>query len=182
MRVGFCSMFRCTLLYVHSSFAIILMGKRDLVTLLSFSSWCLVMVVWLFLAVPWVRLQFVIVVFPYHTNLLFLNTGNRTFQDVCTVTKVQISLRFPLTNQINRFLCSVHITDIVNVISYMVFALKWFFNHAHLSNGVWICKHIYLPFLCVCVSSECSDETVLMCRLFIYLTARRWDRYIEIKC
>ena len=43
-----------TRLYVHSSFAIILMGKRGLVSLLSLSSWCLVMAVWLFLAVPWV--------------------------------------------------------------------------------------------------------------------------------
>ena len=38
----------CTLTY----FAIILMGKRELVALLSLSSWCLVMVVWLFHAVP----------------------------------------------------------------------------------------------------------------------------------
>ena len=30
-------------------------------------------VVWLFLAVPWVCLQLVIVVFPDHTHLLFLN-------------------------------------------------------------------------------------------------------------
>ena len=62
--VGFCncSMFCCTLLYVHSSFA----------ALLSLPSWCLVIVVWLCLAVPWVCLQFVIVVFPYHTHLLFL--------------------------------------------------------------------------------------------------------------
>ena len=34
-------------------FAIILMGRRELVALLDLSSWCLVMVVWLFLAVPW---------------------------------------------------------------------------------------------------------------------------------
>ena len=33
-----CSMFCCTLLYVPSSFAIILMGKRELVALLSLSS------------------------------------------------------------------------------------------------------------------------------------------------
>ena len=65
-------MFCCTLLYVPSSFAIILMGKRELVALLSLSSWCLVIVVWLFLAVQWVCLQFVIVVFPDHTHLLFL--------------------------------------------------------------------------------------------------------------
>ena len=41
--------------------------KRELVALLSLSSWCLVMVVWLFLAVPWVCLRFVIVVFSDHT-------------------------------------------------------------------------------------------------------------------
>ena len=65
-------MFCCTLLYVHSSIAIILMGKRELVALLNLSSWCLVMVEQLFLAVPWGCLQFVIVVFPDHTHLLFL--------------------------------------------------------------------------------------------------------------
>ena len=65
-------MFCCTLVYVHSSIAIILMGKRELVALLNLSPWCLVMVEWLFLAVPWGCLQFVIVVFPDHTHLLFL--------------------------------------------------------------------------------------------------------------
>ena len=42
-----------------------------LVALFSLSSWCLVMVVWLFLAVQWVCLRFVIVVFPDHTHILF---------------------------------------------------------------------------------------------------------------
>ena len=64
-------MFSCTLLYVHSSIANILMGKRKLVALLNLSSWCLVMVEWLFLAVPQGCLRFVIVVFPDHTHLLF---------------------------------------------------------------------------------------------------------------
>ena len=67
-----CSMFCCMLLDVHSSNAIILMGKRELVALLYLSSWCLMMVQRLFLAVPWGCLQFVIVVFPDHTHLLFL--------------------------------------------------------------------------------------------------------------
>ena len=67
-----CSMFCCTLLYVPSSFAIILTGKKELVALLCLFSWCLVIVVWLFLVVPWVFLQFVIVVFPDHIHLLFL--------------------------------------------------------------------------------------------------------------
>ena len=66
-----CSMFCFTLLYVHSSIAIIFMGKRELVALLNMSSWCLVMVEWLILAVPWGCLRFVIVVFPDHTHLLF---------------------------------------------------------------------------------------------------------------
>ena len=48
------------------------MGKRELVALLSLSSRCLLMVVWLFLAVPWVFLRFVVVVFPDHTHLLSL--------------------------------------------------------------------------------------------------------------
>ena len=47
------------------------MGKCDLVALLSLSSWCLVMVVLLVLVVPGVCLQFMIVVFPDHTHLLF---------------------------------------------------------------------------------------------------------------
>ena len=50
---------------------LVLTGKRELVALLCLSSWCLVIVVWLFLAVLWVCLQFVIVVFPDHTHLLF---------------------------------------------------------------------------------------------------------------
>ena len=68
--VGVCnySMFCCTLLYVHCSNAIILVGKRELVALLNLSSWCLVMVERLFLAVPWGCLPFVIVVFPDHTH------------------------------------------------------------------------------------------------------------------
>ena len=48
------------------------MGKRELIALLNLSSWCLVMVR-LFLVMPWGCLQFVIVVFPDHTHLLFLS-------------------------------------------------------------------------------------------------------------
>ena len=72
MGVCNCSMFCCMLLYVHSSIAIILMGKRELIALLNLFSCCLVMVERLFLAVPRGCLQFVIVVFPDHTHLLFL--------------------------------------------------------------------------------------------------------------
>ena len=71
MEVCNCSMFCCTLLYVHSSIAIILMGRRELIALLDLSSWCLVIVERLFLWVPGGCLQFVIVVFPDHTHLPF---------------------------------------------------------------------------------------------------------------
>ena len=65
-------MFCCTLLYVHSSIAIILMGKRELIALLNLSSWCLVMVERLFLEVQWGCLRFVIVVFPDILTYFFL--------------------------------------------------------------------------------------------------------------
>ena len=51
-------------------FKIIFMGKKELVDLLGLSSWCLVIVERLFLAVPSVCLRFMIVVFPDHTHLL----------------------------------------------------------------------------------------------------------------
>ena len=79
MGVCNCSMFCCTLLYVHSSIIIILMGKREreLVALLNLSSWCLVMVEQLFLPALLGCLRFVIVVFPDHAHLLFLIPHNK---------------------------------------------------------------------------------------------------------
>ena len=71
--------FCCTLLYDPSSFAIILMGKIELVALLSLSS---VIVVWLFLVVPWVCLQVVIMVFPDHTHLLFFMKSSPLFMKI----------------------------------------------------------------------------------------------------
>ena len=53
------------------------MGKRELIALLNLSSWCLVMVERLFLAVPRGSLRFVIVVFPDHTHLLILKFRNQ---------------------------------------------------------------------------------------------------------
>ena len=78
MGVCICSMFCCKLLYVHSSIAIILMGKRELVALLNLFSWCVVMVERLFLAVPWGCLRFVIVEFPDHTHY-FMSIHNLFF-------------------------------------------------------------------------------------------------------
>ena len=100
---GYCS--TCILLLcVHCSFAIILMGKRELVALLCLSSWCLV-IMWLFLTMLQVCLQFVIVVFPDHTRLLFLDrfycmfTCMYHFVCLCLHPRQQFSVmleRFPV--------------------------------------------------------------------------------------
>ena len=71
--MGILCLFCYALICVHSSFAIILKRKRKLVALLLLSYSCIVTinVLWLFLTVPWVGLQYVIVVFPDHYHLLF---------------------------------------------------------------------------------------------------------------
>ena len=61
---------RVKLSYVFIS--ILVLQSRELIALLNLSSWCLVMVERLFLTVPRGCLQFVTVVFPDHTHLLFL--------------------------------------------------------------------------------------------------------------
>ena len=65
------------------------MGKRELIALLNLSSWCLVMVDRLFLAVPRGCLRFVIVVFPDHTHLLFL-VGWQVYKVNSPVCSVQL--------------------------------------------------------------------------------------------
>ena len=64
------SLFCYALICVHSSFAIILKRNRKLVALLLLAYICIVTinVLWLFITVPWVGLQSVIVVFPDHTH------------------------------------------------------------------------------------------------------------------
>ena len=64
------SLFCCAILFVLSSFSIVL---RELVAWLLLSYECLVTVnvLRLFFTVPWVGLRYVIVVFPGHTHLLF---------------------------------------------------------------------------------------------------------------
>ena len=56
-----------------SIFAIVLMGKRELVALLCPSFWCIMIVVWLFLAMTRVCLQFVLMVFPDYTHHFLFN-------------------------------------------------------------------------------------------------------------
>ena len=78
---------------------------------------CLLIVEWLFLAVPWVCLQFVIVVFPDHTHLLFfiqgsLRKNSKTFQRL-----LKTILQFPRAKRLGKILIEV---------------LKFFFKNARL--------------------------------------------------
>ena len=100
MRFCNVSMFCCALLCVHSSFAIISMGRRELVALLCLSSWCLVIVVWLFLTIPWVCLQFVIVVFPDHTHYFWSLICGCGISKLCVVTNLVASLTFSISYHI----------------------------------------------------------------------------------
>ena len=70
------SLFWYALLCVLPSFANILKRKRVLAALLLLSYGCLAVVYVLFLTMPWVGLQCVIVVFPDHTHLLFVGSLN----------------------------------------------------------------------------------------------------------
>ena len=87
-----CSLFCCSFLFVPYSFAIILVGKRELVAMLNLSSWCLVMVERLFLAVPWGCLQFVIVVFPDHTHYFALVVLLMSCFCKCTVALPRVAV------------------------------------------------------------------------------------------
>ena len=98
------------------------MGKRELVALLNLSSWCLVMVERLFLAVLRGCLRFVIVVIPDHTHLLFFimslyddkqadvidafNTTSRYLDDILNINNVyfdnMVSQIYPSELQLNK--------------------------------------------------------------------------------
>ena len=104
-------MFCCTLLYVHSSIVIILMRKRELVALLNLSSWCLVMVERLFLAVPWSCLRFVIVVFPDHTHLLFLCVRTAKALSRLCYAQACLSLHCKLMRKIPNYCVPVQYSD-----------------------------------------------------------------------
>ena len=70
-----CSFVRLLCIFsVLSSFAIILVEQSELIALLSLSSWCLVSVIALhpFLAVPWVSMQCVSVVFPFFLLCMYI--------------------------------------------------------------------------------------------------------------
>ena len=66
------------------------MGTRELDDLLNLSSWCLLMVQRLFLAVSQGCLRFVIVVFPDYTHLLFLCQFKMTGRSCTDEVRVKV--------------------------------------------------------------------------------------------
>ena len=102
------------LLYFHSSFAIIMTRKRELVALLLLSFGCLVTVnsLLLFLRVLSVCLQYVIVVFP---NLLLLKHSKNVFAGMAvslpmqSLSQIDTRLGFTYCDETNSHLTKSHI-------------------------------------------------------------------------
>ena len=65
------SLFRYALLCVHFTFCNHLKEKAGLFAIIVLQMYVTINVLWLFLTVPWVGLQYVSVVYPDHTHLLF---------------------------------------------------------------------------------------------------------------
>ena len=90
-----CSLFYDAVLSVLSSFPIIFRGKRELLALFKWFSCSLVPVNvrWLFLAVPWVGLQCVFMVFPNHTYLHGKRKDGNIKRTICTEKRINMSLK-----------------------------------------------------------------------------------------
>ena len=73
------------------------MGRREQVDWLSLSSWCLVIVVWLFLAVPWVCLEFLIGVFTDHTVKCHSTRTiqQKGFDEMSVTARNQVNVKVP---------------------------------------------------------------------------------------
>ena len=91
---------------VHYYMSIILMGKRELFALLNLSTWCLMVVVWLFLVVPWVCLRFVIVVFPDHTHYFSLGSyltklGNLDIDVILCIFWIEVACKHTVHQEVD---------------------------------------------------------------------------------
>ena len=82
--------------------------SRELIALLSLSSWCLLIVVCLFLTLPWVCLQFLIV-FPDHTQYYFLLKQKVMHMKLLSghVWYVSLTLKVPITTAADGKFCHI---------------------------------------------------------------------------
>ena len=73
------------------------MGRREQVDWLNLSSWCLGIVVWLFLAVPWVCLEFLIGVFTDHTVKCHSTRTlqQKGFDEMSVTARNQVNVKVP---------------------------------------------------------------------------------------
>ena len=101
------SLFCYSFIYVHSSFAILKRKRKLVALLLLFYRYVVTInVLWLFLTVPWVCLQYMLAVFPDHTRVLFNEdvleiSGAKRYQGIhyatgCTGYFLISCLRCPL--------------------------------------------------------------------------------------
>ena len=97
------------------------------------SSWFLVIVVWSFLAVQWVCLRFVIVVFPDHTYLLFFMppTVEKLKGHIASGLSVRPSARGSVQNLL-RYSCEVSYMDSSSKIIDTYFFKSGLFNFMEL--------------------------------------------------
>ena len=130
------------------------MGReRELAALLCLSSWCLVIVVWLFLSVPWVCLQFVIVILTYYfwvsfmriaiafgesAHLLGLVWAFVTFQNSHVVTQMAIECHFV---RAAKDLAHLHRLTLAFVtVQNLLCCLKWrFVCYSRQQRILWVC-------------------------------------------
>ena len=134
------------------------MGKRELIALLNLSSWCLMMVERLFLAMPRGCLQFVIVVFPDHTHLLFLIA----------------SLSVKLKNYYNIHISETGPALLLHVHQYIAF----FLQHLH----QWSCRTLQSTILDGCSNNtgcprknETHFQFIITLKLKVWYTSFRYD-------
>ena len=144
--VGFCncSMFCCALLCVRSSLAIILMGKRELVALLSLSSWCLVIVLWLlcgssswchwFVCSLW--LWYFPIILSYFLNLL----GSTTW--ICNGNGPFGTSERPSCKIIHPSVHSRYIVNYTYILNLNVLKLCWY-----LLYGLKMCMYFWIVFV-----------------------------------
>ena len=106
LRSLLCFVVHCVL----SSFAIILLGSKELVVLLLLCSECHPVAVIIFLTVPWVGMQFLSVAFPGHTHLLF----TKVLTDLFNTSLLHCHFRIILFYKILHEVYAAPMADIIS--------------------------------------------------------------------
>ena len=109
------------------------------------------MVVWIFLAVPWVCLRFVIVVFPEHTHLLFCSLG--------TVPKAYIGIQVhrEFLNQLGNVLITRSLRSLYGIcclhFAHRAQNIQW-------GTGFFVAKHLIKYPIVYSFSSKSTTKNI----------------------